>query len=408
MSLCPSGYSLDSPLAPLKQIKNGISLQEITCTSELKLLFKLSDHSPSCVTPSTAEILIDRQTHTTLILDLDFASDAKYRVFSWHDVPQEYEDQMVRMIWIDADSDPVEIAKKSNEKPDGYAAIFLWKFTKELYFHPDDRCINPFTKTYTKFQCPWMDNGIISVKQKTTEWFTQYMQAGGKLDYIILDDEFIFSNWSLQTKPGWDKAIEQDSRFKTLFSEINQVSLNLVMNRPHTNHFAYLQWNAIQDKMLVDARNMAIFEPIKKIYPDVKAANYNDYVVLKENVVPDKNGHKQYYFSNFGTHNSRSFYGDIGQYSNKIGSDSKDVLEWQIEIFDAIRESSKIPNIVWVPYFSYAKNDLNQKDYETMLLYLICNTEEPLLFWNSHASDADNKLVYDVVSKINYGNYCIR
>ena len=310
------------------------------------------------------------------------------------------------MLWISTDSDPVEIAKKSNEKPDGYTAIFLWKFTKELYSNPNDRCIDSNTNEYTEFRCPWLDNGIISIKERTVEWFSKYKNTGGQLDYLILDDESNFSNWELQTKPDWVDAIENDPRFVTLIPKINQTSLDLVMDRPHKNHPAYLQWNAVQRQMLVDARNIAIFEPIRELYPNIKASNYNDYVVDIDLVVPEKNGHRQHYFSNFGTHNAKSFYGDIRQYGDKIGHESNTVLTWQIELFDAIKQSSEIPNMVWIPYFNYAKNDLNEADYEKMLLYLVCHTKEPLLFWNPKTSDSDNKLVYDILLKVNNENSC--
>jgi hypothetical protein len=158
--------------------------------------------------------------------------------------------------------------------------------------------------------------------------------------------------------------------------------------------------------MLVDARNKAIFEPVKKLYPDIKASNYNDYVVTIDKTVPEENGHMQYHLANFGTHNSKSFYGNIGNYADKTGSDSDSVLQWEIDQYEAIRDSSDIPTRAWVSYFSYAKSNLIQEDYEKMLLYLICNTEEPLLFWNPNAPSTDNKLVYGIVLQANREDGC--
>ena len=42
------------------QIKNGISPNFLTCTDGFELIFKLRDSSPACVTPKTAEKLIER------------------------------------------------------------------------------------------------------------------------------------------------------------------------------------------------------------------------------------------------------------------------------------------------------------------------------------------------------------
>ncbi len=405
-SVSQTSYAVEE-ISPVKQVKNGMLLEDIKCNEGLKLIFKISNNSPACVTDSTAKILIQRETYGIDMLNQQTVTEnTKYRILSWHDVQEEHKEHIVRMIWIDEKSDPVKIAKKSNEKPDEYAAVFLWKFTKGLYANPNDRCINPDIKEYTEFRCPWLDNGITTVRERTAEWFSKYKEAGGNLDYLILDNESNFSNWALQTKLGWANAIENDPRFVTLISKLNQTSFDAIMNRPHTNHIGYLQWNAIQDEMMVDARNKAIFEPIVKLYPDVKASNYNDYVIERSKAVPEKNGHKQYYFSNFGTHNAKSFYGDIRQHGDKIGHDSNTVLQWQIETFDAIKKSSDIPNMVWVSYFSYPRNDLNQEDYERMLLYLICQTKEPLLFWNPEASYLDNKLMYEIVARVNNENYC--
>ena len=405
LSLFHTSYSENIVIAPLKQIKNGISVQNVTCAGDLILVFKISDGSPACVTNATADMLFVRQSHTQIS---EINVFVKYKILSWHDVPEKYNDNIVRMIWVDTDSDPVQVAMKSHEKPEGYAALFLWKFTWDLYSNSKDRCIDPITNEYTNFMCPWLDNGIADMKQKIFLWFTEYKHAGGKLDYLIMDDEFSFSNWSLNEKSGWYNAIAEDPRFGTLIPRIHQTSFDLVMNRPHTNHPAYLQWNAIQDEMLVDARNEAIFKPIQELYPDVKATNYDDYFVLKDVVVPEKNGHKQYYFTNFGTHNSKAFYGDLGQYEKMIGGNSSQVLEWELSVFDAIKKSSDIPNMMWVSYFSYGKNDLNQQDYETLMLYLICNTGEPLLFWNPNATDEDNQIMDGIVSKVNDENYCKR
>jgi hypothetical protein len=194
-------YSSEVLIPPLKQIREGVALQDITCKTDLKLIFKIYDGSPACVKQSTAENLIQRQTHTTKIPNHENIYP-KYRILSWQEVPKEQEDYIVHMLWINENSDPIQIAKKSKEMPEGYAAIFLGSFAKELYTNPSDRCINPVTDRYLEFQCPGLDKGVASTKQKTTEWFEKYKESGGRLDYLILDDEFSFSNWSLQKKQG--------------------------------------------------------------------------------------------------------------------------------------------------------------------------------------------------------------
>lgn len=47
-------------LSPLKQLKNGVSLHDVKCKEGFTLIIKTSDNSPACVTPQTAQRLIER------------------------------------------------------------------------------------------------------------------------------------------------------------------------------------------------------------------------------------------------------------------------------------------------------------------------------------------------------------
>ena len=42
------------------QIKNGVFLDSLTCADRFELIFKSTDNSPACVTPKTAEKLVQR------------------------------------------------------------------------------------------------------------------------------------------------------------------------------------------------------------------------------------------------------------------------------------------------------------------------------------------------------------
>ena len=47
-------------VTPLKQMKNGVSLNDIICTNDLELIFKITNNYPACVKASTVEKLIER------------------------------------------------------------------------------------------------------------------------------------------------------------------------------------------------------------------------------------------------------------------------------------------------------------------------------------------------------------
>ncbi|MDE1763312.1 MAG: hypothetical protein KGH88_03590 [Thaumarchaeota archaeon] len=46
--------------SPLEQFRSGIKANDITCTNNLQLIFKVDDGSPACVTLDTANILVER------------------------------------------------------------------------------------------------------------------------------------------------------------------------------------------------------------------------------------------------------------------------------------------------------------------------------------------------------------
>ncbi len=47
-------------LAPLKQMHSGVSAKDVLCKEGLELIFKASDGSAACVTPSTVSKLVER------------------------------------------------------------------------------------------------------------------------------------------------------------------------------------------------------------------------------------------------------------------------------------------------------------------------------------------------------------
>jgi len=51
---------IDLTLAPLKQIANGVSPENIACKEDMLIVFKDTDNSPACVKPATVDKLIER------------------------------------------------------------------------------------------------------------------------------------------------------------------------------------------------------------------------------------------------------------------------------------------------------------------------------------------------------------
>ena len=52
--------SFDSRLSPLKQMANGVSAKDVICNEDMQLVFKITNGNPACVSPKSAEKLIER------------------------------------------------------------------------------------------------------------------------------------------------------------------------------------------------------------------------------------------------------------------------------------------------------------------------------------------------------------
>ncbi len=69
MHCCDGPVVATNMNSPLKQFKSGIALGDIVCKSNLQLIMKTEDHSPVCVKPNTASILLQRNGWTMVSSD---------------------------------------------------------------------------------------------------------------------------------------------------------------------------------------------------------------------------------------------------------------------------------------------------------------------------------------------------
>jgi serpin B len=84
----PEGYELDSQirdevLSPLKQVRSGIDPNDVVCKSGFELVFRSNGSFPTCVKPTTASILVQR----------DWAST----VWIPPSIPAEYDDVTIKL-----------------------------------------------------------------------------------------------------------------------------------------------------------------------------------------------------------------------------------------------------------------------------------------------------------------------
>lgn len=289
------------------------------------------------------------------------------------------------MIWVRKDTDPAEAAAASREKPEGMAAVFLWDMAREVLAHPEDACRTP-TGELTAFPSPWPEKGVAELKKQALEFFGAYKAAGGRLDFLVLDYEGGLSNWHL--KPENIRAIGADPRSGPLKAELGFDDFEKVINWRQGPE--YLTWNALMGRIVCDALNRGLFDPVRELYPAVKASNYGAVIVTRENVVPDLHGHLQFSLGYCGTHGSQAFYGHIGQLAGKClvgdreyGGDPFAVLRWQLNGMRAVRRSSPVPFQAWVSHKNYENSAFRTNDYYQELVYhLALSGTQDFLFWN--------------------------
>ncbi|MEK7185731.1 MAG: peptidoglycan-binding domain-containing protein, partial [Patescibacteria group bacterium] len=91
-------------------------------------------------------------------------------------------------------------------------------------------------ETLTSFPCPWWDNGVDKTKTAFTDFASAFKTAGGVMDFIILDTERHFVNWTIQSVEHAD-AIQNDPRFADLLTELQSSLSFYVVPPPAEFHF---------------------------------------------------------------------------------------------------------------------------------------------------------------------------
>jgi len=348
----------------------------------------------------------------------------RLHAFSWSAVPADCR-HITPTVWIKKDSDPVEIAKLSLERPEGHRALFSWDLHHGLLDNPDDRC-----RTAAGELAPhlgvWPEHGVEAVRARFDDFFRRFKDAGGQADLMILDFEGGFSNWHMDSKTREERclAIQNDPRFPGLAKKLGFSDMRTVANfRSGRN---YLKWNAVTAGLVDDALNRAVFAPVRKHFPAIECSNYGSYVTTEPNAYPDLHGHNQWRDGiPMGTHQSRSFYTSIGQLAavkldgmNPFGQSPFAGLLLSINGLRAMMRSSAVPIQPWIAWQRYMGEPGrpstvgNTPYYRELVIHLALHGVEEFLFWNPHpwrkdqrpeslSMPKDEKLLDDILTDLN-------
>jgi len=328
-----------------------------------------------------------------------------FHAYAWSPVPEDCA-HLTHTIWFRADSDPAEVAADSLTRPEGRRAVFSWDMHRDLLRHPEDVCIAADGQP-TTFQGVWPEKGIEATRARFADFFRRFADAGGDADWLILDFEDSFSNWSLG---GMDKkdhwlAIQQDSRFADLSKVLGFEDLTLVADFAGKRN--YLKWNAAMGGVVDDALNRAVFGPARAVFPDLRCSNYESYGMREEDAVPDLNGHRQWREGEIvGTCQAPSFYTWINQLSNvqldgekPFGQSPFAGVLLSVDGARAMRRASPLPLQPWIAWRRY-KGDgpglppvtvAETPYYDELVRHLALTGATEFLFWNPHPWTASQK-----------------
>ncbi len=268
------------------------------------------------------------------------------------------------------------------------------------------------------------DTGVENCKNAVKEFFREFYNQGGTVDFVYMDFEFGFSNWYFRNKYGSDyegAAVIEEELLK-----ITQHPLYLSKIRPRLEernytfrtdksselydvaHYSntatsgtginYEIWNTVMSELKNEYIQKAVSEPILEFFPNVKISNYqstagNGIEAGYTYIHPDFAGGST---THIGTHSSPTFYGQ--HYSNMVKRDAITNKQTGTVPATPFAVTSEFVNKLYLtktadpeggimPWVHSYKDDTRLKDspyyYEAMYHVMLYNPE-PILFFGPY------------------------
>lgn len=258
----------------------------------------------------------------------------------------------------------------------------------------------------SNFQSPWLDHATAQIRQGMQRFMRGFVEAGGRLDYLILDFEGGIRTWE-HCGTGLFTAIAHDPRWDDPTEGFSGRSLKEQL-APHPVHdvcdsgvggSGYLHWNALQFEVTAHALNDAIFNVAQAHFPALKGSNYWHSGVTEHEAhnAPNNNGRFQHKPAIVGTHGSSNFYGNIRRLAGKArelgqvnayGRHSFSALRWMVKRARAMWRSNEGRVMPWIAFPEWPESNFPGTPYYDELIYHLALTGSgPLLFWNPHGQD---------------------
>ncbi len=357
--------------------------------------------------------------------------------YSWSETtPQEQ--NIIPFYWLRADNFHdldrlVAQAKAATDAmPQGHRALFSWDIHRSmayqrngdfLYTEQGDIAGCNSEAGFKPYRSLWWDNGVQFVRQRFERFFKAYSDAGGELDVFVLDFEQGFSYWHLRelaensyASCGLDAyldAIQNDKRFSHWRERLGFDDLK-TLNQWYEND-NHLKWSALVWEHLAAYIEQAVYQPMKKYFPQADFSNYGYYYQQSELNFPDIHGYYRHKYTDgihVGTHQSREIYGWVDLPTQIKLADRPypvtpyNAFRFAVNKLRAMLVSSEVPISPWVAYKGFSNGHLHNNDYyQELIFHILLSGVDYLLYWNpAELKDFEpdnNRLLNDLIQQVN-------
>jgi len=187
-----------------------------------------------------------------------------------------------------------------NALPAGSRVIHLADFTQidgyGFGVYDGSGYVDPFNANGTpaQYYTIWMDHWAQAIQTRITNFFTQFKAIGGQFDMLVMDIESLGMDYyklrtadhrvNLASNPSQSlfEAIMADPRWAGVKDQLfkaglTQADLDTITTWQYNGKPAAI-WNAVMQERVANYLNVAIYEPIRQLYPNVPVSNYGNYL----------------------------------------------------------------------------------------------------------------------------------
>lgn len=293
--------------------------------------------------------------------------------------------------WLGVNTVPGVAALATKRMDDGARVVLTTDYTPPLLRHPNDVCLTRDGEP-TAVPGVWPEHGPREIARHFDAFLTAFAAAGGRIDFLALDREEGFSTW-VMSEAAVD-AIRQDPRSAALADRLGFEDFRLGLFKFRTEKQEYLQWNAVMNRVVEDATDRAMLEPLRRHFPRAGMSNFDGVAMDKAEVTPEANGHLQYRIGEpTGTHQSPVVYGAAFPKAAVEADWNRPFMQvvFAANLVRACARSSPRPIVPWVAYKSFWRADAGGRTTvwgntewwdEGVYHALLGGGTDNLLFWN--------------------------